>query len=298
MENSVLRKVKVFAVLAVLGIVAFVGYKIYDSMKSVDFKIKVQDGLQISVDGINFKDEITKDDILGVGTSYEKAVNQVPKYLLNVSSAGGVTSGKLDIFNIDYTEGGEKMTAVKAEDVLCIDIEKCKNDRYIAIDVFLLAKEPTTLYLNKNSSVLSQVGNGKNGYYNAARVAFVVEGTVLEENKNNAQMLSGGSSSILWEPNYDDNKKEEGILQSYRAVDAEIKNSLSVGQIEGNFNFSSVTPDVYTKVEETEDKKLVAIPAGVTKLRIYMWVESRDVDMKASAKTNRLFYNIDIGANK
>lgn len=295
MEDSILKKLKMILILIVIGTICFVGYKVYDGMQTVNFKIKVNDGLQISVDGKEFKTEITRDDLINLRDSYSKALNQLPRRLGSVSSTGSTTNGKMDMFYVDYTGNGSYLTAIKENEVSCFDNGECEDKHFIAFDVFVKSEAPVTLTLTKDSNVLSQIRNGYNNYYNAARVGFIVEGTIAEDNVELLQSLSGGASSKLWEPNYDDNKEKEGILVSYKAVDAEIKNSLSVGQIDGNFNFSKVSPNVYTKVNNSEDNELVDIQAGITKIRIYMWLESLDVDMKPNAKTNRLDFNIELG---
>lgn len=298
MEENTVKKIKLFIVLVVLVIVLIAGYKIYDDMKYVDFNVKVVDGLEVSLDGINFKDEITREDVLNLGDSYSKAISQVPSKLGSISSALDVTSGYMDMFHVNYTDNGTELTALKESEINCAFNKECKDKNFIAFDIFLLAKEPTTLLLTKNSKVFSQFGKGNNNYYNAARVAFVVEGTVTEENKEVAQSLSGGSKAVLWEPNYDVNKEKEEKLLSYKAVDAEIKSKLSVSQIKGNFNFSKVEADVYTKANNEEDTILLDVQAGITKIRVYLWMESQDVDMKPNAKTNKLNYTIELGAYK
>ena len=35
------------------------------------------------------------------------------------------------------------------------------------------------------------------------------------------------------------------------------------------------------------------IPAGITKVRIYMWLEGQDVDMDNSVAASQLLYNVE-----
>ena len=294
MENKNKKLLMLVIVLTFLVLIFVIGYFVLTGTKEIKFKIVANDGLQISADGINFKEELDKNDFLDLDGVYKNSLNQIPSRLGSISSTGGVTSGKLDMFYVNYAKNGKSLTAIKEKDMSCLN-KDCKDKHFIAFDIFILAKEPKSLILKGGSEVKAQNGDDKKALYNAARVGFIVEGTVNEENKAMAQDLNGGMSSILWEPNYDDNKEEKDKLIPYKAIDVEIKESLDVDKIEGNFSFSNVNPNIYTKFLEKEDKKIVDLQAGITKLRIYLWVESQDVDMKHNSTTNNLDFNILLG---
>ncbi len=293
-----MKKLKVLVILVIIGAICFGIYKIYDESKEVDFKIKMTDGLQISVDGKEFKDEISKEDILNLSDSYKDSVNQIPKKLGNVSSPLRVENGKLDMYYVQYVKGNEFLKAFKEDEVNCAIKDECVDKNYIAFDVFIKSDNPVTLNLTKNSNVKSRSGKGNNNYYNATRVGFIVEGTVPADNSDLAQSLSGGNRAIIWEPNYDINKKNEEGFLSYKAVDEEIKKEISAGQVDGNFSFLKVTSNVFTRFENNKDTELLDIQAGITKIRVYMWLESQDIDMKPNASTNKLMFDVELGAKK
>ena len=38
----------------------------------------------------------------------------------------------------------------------------------------------------------------------------------------------------------------------------------------------------------------MSIPAGITKVRVYMWLEGQDVDMENNASASKLSYNLEL----
>lgn len=64
--------------------------------------------------------------------------------------------------------------------------------------------QTTPVYLTTASNIITKEGAADKGLQNAARVAFIDEGNIADVgDSTGAQALKGGTTSIIWEPNYD-----------------------------------------------------------------------------------------------
>ena len=58
-------------------------------------------------------------------------------------------------------------------------------------------------------------------------------------------------------------------------------------------NFGTVTPDLSTGTQTpVPSSEFVTLEAGVTKFRVYMWVEGQDVDCEDHASGTDIMYNV------
>ena len=284
------------------------------TIESIDINVATITGLQVSVDAIDWKNEITKDEIINAYKTYATAENQLPDTLTNVSTVGNVSNGKMEMFLGSTTEekdGGFTLVTSKQTEINCVGDEECIDKHYIAFDIFLLVTSyNATIAITGNSSVLPTAGAQDKGAQNAARVGFVVLGTVGEGNSYGAQQLKGGTDSYIWEPNYDrhsgygiDNAREVYGLTTtysgaarlpYRGVNQEFQTPIFIDQTDTSSYFSPVNPKVATVQGFTSNQELMHIPPGITKVRIYMWLEGQDVDMENNASSSKLTYTVEL----
>ena len=68
------------------------------TIEPMDVEVSAVNGLQISVDAINWKAKITKDELTGADATYGAAKNQLPDIFGAVSTSGSVSSGKLNMY--------------------------------------------------------------------------------------------------------------------------------------------------------------------------------------------------------
>jgi hypothetical protein len=202
---------------------------------------------------------------------------------------------------------------------------------YIVFDVFLKLDLPSKVYL-KSSSNVTYAGDRSRGLENAARVAFMNLGNVTADQPSDAQSLATNSGITLWEPNYDVHTATGaqnaisvyGVTglgltgQSrvpYRAVNKAFSN-INIKQTDAAHdtaaNFIDVTPDIATAKPTATPAANVAFPclnnyddpgdgstelvmkSGITKLRVYMWIEGQDVDCENNASGTSISYTFDI----
>ncbi len=284
------------------------------TISTLDVNVQTSNGLQISADAINWKTILQKADITGASATYTSSVNQVPDEMQPVSSAGIVDTdtGYMDMYfgTVDALEDGTGYSLASDKEV---DTRGAEG-RYIAFDIFLRVDQTTPVYLTTASNIITKEGAADKGLQNAARVAFIDEGNIADVgDSTGAQALKGGTTSIIWEPNYDvhtaagvANAKEiygldtttTGATQlSYQGIKAEfadtegvtLKNTNTFSQY-----FQTVTPTISTVKDFDAQQTLLNLKAGITKVRIYMWVEGQDVDCENNASGTDISFNVQI----
>lgn len=284
------------------------------TISTLDVNVQTSNGLQISADAINWKTILQKADITGASATYTSNVNQVPDEMQPVSSAGIVDTdtGYMDMYfgTVDALDDGTGYSLASDKEV---DTRGAEG-RYIAFDIFLRVDQTTPVYLTTASNIITKEGAADKGLQNAARVAFIDEGNIADVgDSTGAQALKGGTTSIIWEPNYDvhtaagvANAKEiygldtttTGATQlSYQGIKAEfadtegvtLKNTNTFSQY-----FQTVTPTISTVKDFDTQQTLLNLKAGITKVRIYMWVEGQDVDCENNASGTDISFNVQI----
>lgn len=297
-------------IVIVLVIVMAILFNRKDEDKGIDIKVSTGDNLQISVDGLNWYSEINR-EMLTNTTNYKTALNQLPSKLGSVSTAGYVNNGKLDMFYRDISNDKDEtsFTAIKEEEVLCLNDSECETSYFIAFDVFLMAKEPLRIGLSNKSSV-SYIEKTKDlGFQNAARVGFVLQGTVASDKYLDAQALKGGYNSYIWEPNADvhnknavnyakdnfdmDIKKDAEEPISYKGISNAFSDKINIKDINDSLNFTDVSHVITTSKQMKSNQALFDISSGITKIRIYLWLEGQDIDMLNKIEVNNLQYNLE-----
>ena len=105
------------------------------TISQLEVNVAAQNGLQISADGNKWSAKITKDDLeAAAATELYKAnlTNQFPANFAPVSTAGNVTSGKMDMFlgsvNANASGKDELTATVETE-------EKGRTGNLIALDI-------------------------------------------------------------------------------------------------------------------------------------------------------------------
>lgn len=293
------------------------------SVNEIDVNVTAKSGLQISADGQNWKSILTNSDITNASGNYAAAVNQIPNTLEPVSTVGTVdATGKMEMFlgtvtsndSGDFILSSSKSTEVNASG-------DASTGTFVAYDLFLKTEADTKVYLTPNSNIVFKDATDT-GIKNATRVAFVTLGnTTSDDTVANIQALNNGTSSTvkIWEPNYD-------VHTSYgvaNARDTYSINTLSAGSgnaivpydgIKAIFDetqgvtlkganatdkpdyFSTVSPTITTQETFTENQELISLTKGVTKIRVYMWIEGQDVDCENNASGGKIGFNLNIAS--
>ena len=281
------------------------------TINSIDVKVEASNGLQISTNASAWKSVLTNADIVA---GYNGSKNQLPATVTNVSTDGSVnqSTGTLNMYKAvignDATTGDYNITTSLEAD------KQGSIGNYIAFDVFLRVDKAQTIYLTTSSNVVAKEGSEDKGLKNAARIAFVELGNgESTDAPNDLIRLDNNiaSKAIIWEPNDDghtsmvtDSVASEfgvtltaGANTPYYGVNKEIATPIDLKELINGTNTDDatlVTPDIATPVAMTQYERAFDLPAGVTKMRVYMWIEGQDIDCENNATGSDISYNLQL----
>ncbi len=206
-------------------------------------------------------------------------------------------------------------------------IDKCGSTgkHLMAFDIYLkVDKDDTTLYITENAGV-SHVGQTDLGIKNTTRVAFLNRGFVdyttyrdgdgTSEGYQLAQELNEAGDVIIWEPNFNTHTSsgvaaartfygitnlvvgDNNSAVAYEGVKAEITSPIDLTKTNSTqypAYFQSVTPDIKTEATGHNRKDTgIVLDSGVTKLRVYFWVEGQDVDTENRATGSNMKLDLE-----
>lgn len=284
-------------------------------VESVDVTVTTSTGLQISTDATNWKSVVTNTDI--TGANWSGVTNQLPNgtggVMAPVSTAGETDSatGFMNMYKgtivTNKSTGNNILTATKSTET-----NSTTTGDFVAFDLFFQSNEAHDIYLTSNSSVTATATATDSGIQNAARVAFITEGNVAYGSAASAaQALKTPGTPYIWEPNYDvhtasgiDNARNTygitttatgGTKLSYSGVKTAIAESAAQAlnsKDETYFTAMKTNGSLAAGIPTTAYLNAFHIDEGVTKVRVYMWVEGQDVDCEDKASGGSLSYNL------
>ena len=279
--------------------------------------VETDGGMQISADGDEWKSVLTLEDLISVHEGlYTTSTNQIPYQMRPVSTIGEIdrTSGFMKMyFGAAENDGSDNYILSTTRDVEERGSGLESDGNFIAFDVFLKTTGAKDMYLSGESYVKVDGEDSSVGIENSSRVAFVYEGNTTSD--NNIAIVQGLSEATnddvyIWEPNYDlhtesgveNARKIFGITTTetggkqlgYYGVKQEFSESEHVYTSEADPDhypnyFGKVNVDIATTSDNTANNFLITVPDGITKLRIYMWLEGQDVD----SENNASYGNVD-----
>lgn len=284
------------------------------TVSEIDVNVTTSEGLQISTDAATWKTVISNDDITGV--TYTGNTNQLPKETATIkptSTIGEIdgTTGFMKMFvgTVESNAAGNYiLTATQSTET-----KSTNSGDFVVFDLFFQTNAAATVYLTSSSSVVAS--KTATGIQNAARVAFVEQGNLAagaDATAIRALKNDGTVSPIIWEPNNDVHtaaavKHAADVYQistqqagapklAYKGVKKDISDTanIALNSTEADY-FADVTPNISTTVAgipTTKYERLFDLKAGVTKVRIYMWVEGQDVDCEDNASGGAVAYNL------
>ena len=299
----------------------FTANRIVD-LQFFDIHVETDTGLEISENAIDWKSALTVDELKNAYKTYPSSLNQIPGDM-NPMSSGGIldTNGYLNIFygQVSNDSGiGYYLTTYREIEQRTTEVSNKGN--FIVFDVFVRTSSPRTLYLSGNSYVGPKDGESV-GIENSSRIAFIKEGNVpIDSNITRAQTTktTDEDNVYIWEPNYDVHT-EHGIRNAlntygitttntnadiipYDGVIGTVSSSSMIGLSRANSTdhpslFKKVDVDIYTKSTNEQNRELFYIEAGITKIRIYMWLEGQDVDSENKASHGDIRYFLQFTLN-
>ena len=282
----------------------------------LNVSVKAQGGIEISVDGSNWKSSVSADDIIKARENYPSSVNQIPSVLEPVSSVMDIDNGKVKLFYgvaLNNSDGDYVLDTTRS-----IEEESFGNEssgKFIAFDLFLKVNKDTDLYLTPESNV-TYGGDTSFGIENAVRFAFVLEGSTFTGSPLNViQGLSTNDRNDVytWEPNYDVHTAN-GVSNArdiyginigttsdkldYDGVASEFgkDKNVTINKATSKY-FGNAKIDFYTTSGFSNNVKMFNIKNGISKIRVYMWIEGQDVDCENNASIGNVALSLQFSSN-
>ena len=292
------------------------------TINTINVHVAAAGGLEISADGTTWKAIIIPEDITTVhDTTYPTSVNQLPSTMEPVSTGKDIDSstGFMQMYygTAEGNDAGEYILSSRR--IIEEEGNGVANDgKFISFDLFFKVSNDTQIYMTNNSKVTYLEEEGK-GIAAATRIAFVDEGTV----DNGApvatiQRLKAGRAVYIWEPNYDvhtasavANARDvygittqqtnanaisyDGVITEFGARDNVLMRNADSTHYPSYFK--SVNINYYTKQGFTEYVPVFTLRKGITKVRIYMWIEGQDVDCENNASFDDILFDLQLTVN-
>ena len=297
------------------------------TVSTLDVHIEAANGLQISTDATTWKSIIENTDI--TTNAYSGNTNQVPSSMEPVSTVGAIDSNTGNMVMYYGTvaadeadSGAYKLTATQETDAAGA------TGKYIAFDMFLRVDKDTQLKLTQGSSVVMKQGSTDKGIKQASRVAFCLQGTqpvgtalnTITSQKGAVSFGDTSSTVYIWEPNANwhtaaavahardnynitttastDGTSVEAV--PYYGINTVIGTGVKLIDTNNgnNDSFTSITPSYVTESDAdgvlTEEENIFTLTAGITKARVYMWIEGQDVDCENTASGTDISFNLQL----
>ena len=281
-------------------------------------RVRTSEHMEVSTDAINWSRSLTMYDILHADYKVER-FNQVPLNFYPYSSIGEINNGKLNMFfglvSLDKEAGSPTYMkrVLKTESVSEVDGE---TGGFLAFDMYFKNNVPRTIYLGRKSYI--KPTGEVIGIENAFRVAFVFEGSTLNASDiEYIQSLNGSEDGYvrIWEPNadvhtdtavlaanktYGLNISEKSEFLKYYGVKKETITPVLVDSTDPEYfslmNENICTDANYNKVSGP-NKLIFNLPEGISKVRVYVWVEGQDVDCENNAAGTDFELNLNFTTN-
>lgn len=258
-------------------------------VESMELNVTSPEGIQISANTSAFTTKLTVDEIKGVAssrfTAYEGNTNNIPE-TVKPSSSVFTTNGALPQFFDGSINDEGKMNTSKRADV---------GSGFVAFDLFVKVKKATTVKFG--SSTVTCEGNPE--LPTAMRIALVNCGTVAEKSDatviKNALPTNDNKKKVVYEVDAANHTAAAAALGA-----SGIMNTYPVSAAVSNLNTDSTYKNIisaYTKVIEatvatSASQATIAVAAGITRVRVYMWMEGNDVDCANDVAGATLNFNL------
>lgn len=245
------------------------------SVETLNVNVQTANGIQVSLDAENWRSTLTAEDFKKALENTSTVVQLPANPIVPVSSAGNVTNGVLELFKGEYIANGNMKSTQETD-------TRGTVGNYIAFDLFFKSTmdQDLTFNIGDIDSTLSYVkgiaidatAKASANAHTAVRVAFIPMGTAKDEegNDTNPFELTASGTALIWEPNANlrangdsgDKIDYSGFKTKFDDVAEKDLSTNEVAEVE----------------TFTTDKKIISLKEGISKVRVYIWLEGQDVD--------------------
>ena len=271
-------------------------------VKFINLVVSKKNGLFISLDGIDFDSsvQISKENLIdNLKNTYPNNSSQWASYGLYPISSLGIPDSNTSKFDMFYASGFS-VDGINKKSYLTtrksVELYPSDDKNYIAFDLFLknVTGSPVSdnLYIDEGTNVIVDEGNTDQiqGLINSVRIGFVKIGTVsrdstIEEIQNIE--CNNNCEMVIYEPNstaHTDLSIERAKKYGINLMNGQYYPTIGVS---GEMNFYDISevikgnPNENFKLQETRfsiEEPIFEIPDGITKIRVYVWLEGQDID--------------------
>lgn len=300
------------------------------SVSSINVNVASGSGIQISANAVDWKAIVNTTELTTgytghlnqMPTGQLNPVSTVKK--LNVNN-------RLDMYKgiVETNDGGDYiLTSALIDDSVANTVSDfIAFDVFVKLDY----AQTTPIYLTAGTGVIANTGAAgatDTGIQYASRMAFIIQGnTSAGSDVETIQGISNGTHPVyFYEPNYDvhnatgvnnaanvygittylntdaykiANPDGEDInpILTYSGVKAVISkgDNIKLGDAKQSTDatkFEDITIDYKTVAGNDTVTPIFSLEPGVTKIRVYMWVEGQDVDCENGASGGSITYNL------
>ena len=300
------------------------------TVEDINVSVQASDGIQISTNATTWKAIITNTDI--TSNAYSGAGNHLPPTLIAVSTAGEVdtdaesdTKGKMFMYKATIENGSTDYMITTQDDTEGGTSTTYSTD-YVAFDIFLRVNKNQTIYLTPDAKVINKVDETDKGLKNAARVAFVNKGhaNIDASSASLISLNSPTSPAIIWEPNADAHSStvNPGVATDYGVILGQnsttyygVKGALTtptalkpfvatatVAGTAGNTTYlkqmgTTGTTLITTPASNSAYTQVFSLSEGITKFRVYMWIEGQDIDCENNATGSNIVFKLQLSTD-
>lgn len=258
-------------------------------VESMELNVTSPEGIQISANTSAFTTKLTVDDINGTSSTrfkaYEGHINNIPETIKPSSTILENSGSKINWFDGSINDSG------------MMQISRINNEvgsGLTAFDLFVKVKDAQTVKFG--STTVTCADNPE--VVTAMRVALISYGTV--EEKADASAIQNGQ--IVGRTTYElDASNHTSTVNEALAAGKtipEFKGIRYAGSVRPDSNFSNIvtnTSNVYNvvgTVAKTASAATIKVGAGITHLRVYMWMEGNDVDCANDVAGSTINFNL------
>lgn len=258
------------------------------TVEEIDVKASASGGIQISADASTWSNEVTLTDLKAATLTNNFIPTTALKPVTTIGTNG--KTGKFDFYLGELDETGNAVTLDSVED---------SANNYVAFDLYFYSATEQTIVFNDGTQVVAKNVDtpaseaSDKGLKSSVRVGFLVQGNDPTATPATAQALAGGTTATqtIWEPNadvhteYATNMSGASGVMAYMGGKAEAATAVAMTN---TTNFEKVTSETHNLITSTEAAKyptgtIFSFEAGITKVRVYIWLEGQDVDNEDTA---------------
>lgn len=306
-------------------------------INTLNVNVQASEGFQISADGVNWKSVLQAADFLNVTSTYNNHLNHIPSDMVPVSNNGiaDEDTGLLDMYLGTVTTDAQGDYALYSTQItettttgqyIAFDLFFRTNNQINLI-----------LEKDAGVKDIATVSNRQNrGMENATRIGFVYYGfldaaTYPSPSGGTAQAIGSalaadGSNVFIWEPNYKSHT-EEAKIEAFNMYNVPVTSTIyndwipysgiqavipDTSPIKLPNTTKNANPTAFGHLADDSEATFIltdknptsttatgiTLEAGVSKFRIYMWLEGQDYDCGDSASGSDIAFDMLLSATR